>query len=102
MRKVREGKLVQGQDEKIAYSITTTPWGSSPADVAVSIYRVTAGAYEDVSDDCLEAGSPQVVGDKITTPRVIGLTPGELYRLEIRFTAGGQVFEPYIEIEAER
>ena len=33
-RAVVEGRLYQGTDEIISYSLTTTPWGSAPAAAA--------------------------------------------------------------------
>jgi len=93
-------KLKQGTDESIVYSITTTLWGSSPTSVEVKAYDVTGGIRTDVSATVL-SGSASTVGDVITLPAVTGLTAGKAYRIEVKFTSGGNTFEPYIEIEAE-
>ena len=37
IRKVKESPLVQGVDERIAYTLTTTPWGSSPSSPSVVV-----------------------------------------------------------------
>ncbi len=96
-RQVKEGRKYQGVDEQIAYTLTTTPWGSSPIDVDVKIYDDTR---TDKSSTCLN-GSPSVNGDIITTPLVISLTARMLYRLEIKFTSSGNIFEAFCEILGE-
>ena len=100
-RQVREGRLRQGEEERISYTLTTTPWGSAPSDAAVKLYELAAGAWADVSATKL-SGAPSVQGDVITCPLVLGLTAGNLYRLEIKFVSSGNTFEAYAEIEGER
>lgn len=92
--------LSQGDSETIVYSITTTSWGSSPTDVVVKAYEVTGGTRTDVTDDVL-SGSASVAGDVISLPAVTGLTAGKGYRIEVKFSSGGNTFEPYLEIQAE-
>ncbi len=99
-RQVREGRLRQGVDERIAYTVTTTPWGSAPTDSAVKLFDVTTGTKVDASTTCL-TGTPSVQGDVITTPLVSGLTAGHLYRLEVQFVCSGNTFEAFAEIMAE-
>lgn len=99
-RVVREGLQVQGVDEKIAYIITTTPWGSSPTSVSVKGYDVAAGAYTDVTTTIL-SGSASVIGDNITTPIVQSLAT-HLYRIEVKFVCSGNTFEAIILIQGER
>ena len=97
LREVIESPMTQGEDEQIAYTLTTTPWGSSPGTISVKIYD-SSGV--DQSSTCL-TGSASAVGDVITTPVVHTLTAGEIYRLEIKFTCAGNIFEPYCMIHAE-
>ena len=94
---VKETGLKQGQDEQISYSLTTTPWGSTPSDVAVTAYE---GSSFTVVTDTVLSGSPSVNGDVITTPIVKSLTAGKEYRIEIKFTVGGNIMECYFELEA--
>lgn len=98
IRKIKETPVKQGMDEEIAYSLTTTPWGSSPSSVAVALYD---SQNNDVSSTCL-SGSASVDGDVITLPFVKLLAPGERYRVEVKFTSGGNVFEAWGEIWGER
>ena len=98
-RAIREGRQLQGVDEKIVYSITTTPWGSSPTSVTVVAKDMSASA-QDVSATVL-SGSPAVIGDVITLPKVQSLTAEHLYRIEIKFICGNNTFECYFEIQAE-
>lgn len=98
VREVINSPIVQGEDEQIAYTLTTTTWGSSPTSPAVSIYDSN---NVDSSSDLL-TGSPSVNGDVITTSTVQSLTAGNTYRLDIQFTSGGNVFEAYCTIKGER
>ena len=83
-REVVEGVQVQGEDEVVYYSITTTPWASAPANVSVVVKDAMGN---DVSDDVL-SGTLSVAGDLITLPSIGGLTAGGIYRVEVQFTAG--------------
>jgi len=99
-RRVAEGLQYQGIEEQIIYSLTTTNWGSSPTSPSVKAYDETA-AYADVSATVL-SGSPSVAGDAITLPTVKSLTADHRYRIEVQFTVGGNVFEAYFVIVAQR
>lgn len=99
-RSVVEGQLVQGVDEAIAYTLTTTPWGSSPGSVVVKAYDMTTGGT-DVTTTKL-TGSASASGDVITLPRLAGLVEGHLYRIEVKFVCSGNTFEAYIQVRAER
>ena len=100
-RRFKEGTWPQGQDEKIAYSVDTTPWGGTPAGLVVKVFDVTnQGQYADVSGTCL-SGSASASGNDIITPLVQALTPDHTYRLEVQWTNGGNTFEAYGIIKAE-
>jgi hypothetical protein len=47
------------------------------------------------------SGSASVAGDVITTPVVKSLVAGTQYRLEIKFTVSGNIFEAFGFIDAE-
>jgi hypothetical protein len=102
-RAVKESPLVQGEDEKIAYTITTTPWASSPSAVVVAVKETSEASdvWTDVTTT-KTSGAASVTGDVITTPKIISLTRGLKYRVEVKFTSGGNQFECYFEIVAER
>jgi len=101
-RETIESRLRQGANERLAYRLTTTPWGSQPASVRVRLLEITSGDLLDVSDARLE-GSPQVTGDQITTPTVHSLAPGAVYRLEIEFSANdGNTYAAYTILLGER
>lgn len=100
-RQVAGGRRQQGVDEHIAYALTTTPWGSSPANVLCKLYDIsTPGVRVDVSATNL-TGAATVVGDVITTPLVYGLEADKLYRLEIQFVIDGNTLEAYMELVGE-
>lgn len=100
-REVKEGVQLQGKDEIIAYTLTTTPWGSSPASVVVTLWDITSATWTDVTSAML-SGAASVQGDVITTPLVTGLTAGNIYRLEVKFATGGNTLEAYAVIQAEK
>jgi len=99
-REAVEGMRYQGKDESIPYSITTTPWGSSPASISVTAWDVSAGAYTDVTATVIP-GSASAVGDVITLPNLLSLTQGHKYRIEVKFTCSGKIFECYFYVWAE-
>ena len=98
-RRVKESDLRQGEDEQIAYTVTTTPWGSSPTNVAVVAKDMTDNNA--VVTSTVLSGSASVSGDVITTPKVQNLVAGHKYRIEVKFTASGNVLECYFELLGE-
>lgn len=98
-REVVEGPQIQGEDEKITYTITTTPWGSSPTDVSM-VVKDKDGT--DVTST-VTSGSISVAGDVITLKPIDSLTTtGTRYRVEVQFTCGGGApFETYFFIDCE-
>ena len=100
-REVLEGRLVQGAEEIIYYTLTTTAWGSSPSSITIKAYEVTGGAYTEVTSTVL-SGSATVAEDTITLPRLQNLEMGKLYRVEVKFTCNANVFECFFEVEGQR
>jgi len=102
-RETKESPIFQGADETIAYTITTTPWASTPTSPSAKIYSYTQATdtYTDKTST-LMTGTASVSSDVITLPAVAGLTAGTRYRVECQFTVSGNVFEPYFWIYAQR
>lgn len=100
-REVLEGMRTQGPNEQIAYSVTTTAWGSSPSSVACYLYDVTDQSTDVSVTSTKLSGSVSTGGDVITTPKVISLVLGHMYRLDVRFTSGGNVYEAIVRIKCE-
>lgn len=100
-RMILEGTQVQGADEEITYQLTTTAWASSPSAPAVKVFDITAGLRTDVTTTVMPTNSPSAAGDVITLSPLKLLTAGSVYRVEIKFTAGANVFEAYAEVRAE-
>lgn len=94
---VKEGLGEQSTDESISYSITTTNWGTSPTDVNVVAYDMTTRA--DVTSTVFPVNSPSVNGDIITLSPLKNLTRNHRYRVEVEFTANGNIFECYFLID---
>lgn len=104
-REVKESPLTQGKDETVSYELTTTPWGSSPSSPVVTIIDVTNGGYTALTPAqmavVMPVNNPTVAGDVITLSPLLGLTVGKSYRVEVQFTTGGQVLEPYFIVIGE-
>lgn len=84
IRGVAEGTQYQGADEELAYSVTTTNWGSSPTNVAVKAYDEHTGT--DVTTTVFPTNSPSVAADVITLSPLKALTLGNSYRIDVKFT----------------
>ena len=98
-REVKESPLYQGADEQIVYTLTTTPWGSTPTSTSMVVKDMSAD-LADVSAT-VTTGSMSTSGDVVTLSTIKSLTAGSRYRVEVKFTAGGSIWEPYFIIEAE-
>lgn len=80
---VQEGTQYQTSDEQLAYSITTTNYGSSPTSVAIVAYDEHTNT--DVTSTVIP-GDESISGDVITLPLLKALTKGHSYRIEVKFT----------------
>jgi hypothetical protein len=100
-REIKEGMQYQGADETIVYTLTTTPWGSSPGSVSAKIFEVDGDTYTDKTSTNM-TGSASATGDIITLPAIHSLVAGTLYRVEVAFTCSGNIFEAFAYINAER
>ncbi len=99
-REVREGPQPQGVDEQIPYTLTTTPWGSTPTSPSMVVKDLT-NAGEDVTATVAPDGSIGTSGDVLTLKTIKLLKAGHEYRVEVKFTSGGKVLEPFFIIKAE-
>ena len=110
-REIREGRQVQGEEEQVAYRLDTANWSadpdtpSTPSAVVVKIFSVTEVAgvmtYIDTSAANLD-GAASVATRYITLPVVKVLVAATLYRVEVKFTLEGNIFEAYAYIKAEK
>jgi len=80
---VSEGTQYQSPDEQLVYSITTTPWGSTPDPVVIAAYDEYTNT--DVTSTVIP-GDESVTGDVITLPALKALTLGHSYRIDVKFT----------------
>jgi hypothetical protein len=100
-REIVEGEQIQGTDEEITYSLTTTPWGSSPSAIVVKVYD-TYLSYTDVTATVMPVGTATAVGDVITLPELKALTEGHVYRVEVKFDAASNTFEAFFIVRGVR
>jgi len=103
IREIKQGLQEQGADEQIEYTLTTTPWGTSPTSTSATIWShdPTTDVYTNVTATNM-SGSTSVSGDVITLPIVKSLVAGTLYRVEVQFTSGNSIFEPFGKILGKR
>lgn len=97
-REVAEGKLHQGVDESIAYTLDVSAVGSSPSSIAVVVKDVTAGTV--VTSTVMPVNVPTAAGDVITLSPLKLLTAGKLYRVEVKYTVSGNILESYFYVQA--
>ena len=94
---VTQGLREQSADEEIIYKITTTVWASTPTGVSVKAFLEPE--LTDVTSKVFPTNTPSVDGDVITLSPLKSLTKGKTYRIDTKFTAGGNIWEPYFRVE---
>jgi len=92
-REVIEGKQTQGKDETITYTITVSPAPTSI--VGVYIFDQEASAT-DIKTTHMPTGSTSFLASVITLPPLTALVRGHTYRVEVRYSDGVNVIEPYM------
>jgi len=97
IRAVRENQRPQGTAEEIAYYVDTAPWGGYDSNMATTILGPNG---DDVSLVHL-SGVTSEVGGVITTPLVKLLSPGHMYRLQILWKKGANIFQAYCDLVGE-
>lgn len=99
-RAVKESPQPIGEDEVLKFSLTTTPWASSPASVSVVAKDITTDNWTVVTSTIL-SGSASATGDVITWPSIQTVTAGHKYRVECKWTSGSSTYKCYLILEAE-
>lgn len=100
-REVEQGSQRQGEDERIAYTITTTNWGSSPL-TDISVVAKDTSDDSDVTSTVFPVNSPSENGsDVISISLMRAITAGTTYRVEVKFTSGGSIFEAHFFVVGE-
>ena len=98
IREMKESPVAQGEDEKIVYYFTSTPYGSSPSNISMVV-------KDDDGTDVTSSVTSGIMGtsdDVITLKQIEDLTAGIRYRVEVKFSAGGGApFEPFFFIDCE-
>jgi hypothetical protein len=94
---VAEGIQAQSSTEELCYTITTTNYGSSPTNVSVKAYE--EGPETDITSTVFPTNNPTVASDIINLSPLKSLTKGKTYRIEVKFTSGSNIFEPYFRVK---
>ena len=98
---VAEGAQFQTTNEELCYTITTTNWASTPTSISAVAYDETDDD-EDVTTTVFPTNSPSKSGDVITLSPLKTLTVNHVYRIEVKFTAGGSIWECYFKVMCTR
>ncbi len=100
IREVAEGRQYQGEDEIVVYTVDVTNVGSSPTAVSVAVFD-TSQEELDVTATAMPVNSPAVVANVITLSPLRALVAPHIYRVEIKFTVGGNVLEHYFTVKGQ-
>lgn len=95
---VLEGTQNQSASEELIYSITTTPWGSTPTSIVVAAYD-EASPDTDVTTTVFPTNTPTANGDVISLSALKALTRNHTYRIEVKFTSAGNIYECYFRVK---
>lgn len=98
-REVKESPLHQGADEQMIYTLTTTPWASTPTSPSMVVKDLTTGGTDVTST--VTSGSITTSDNVLTLKTIKSLTAGHNYQMEVKFTAGGSIWEAYCLIMAQ-
>lgn len=98
---VVEGIQNQVADEELIYKITTTNFSSTPTTPVVKAYKIVGSVETDVTSTLFPTNTPSVSGDIITLSPLKGLIKGGYYRIEIKFTAGGNIWKCYFDLTCQ-
>lgn len=87
-REIKESPFYQGADESIAYVITVpTSWGTATfSSLSTALYQDPDGDNTDVTSTKI-SGATTASSQVITTGLISGLTAGEKYRMEVKWTS---------------
>ena len=85
--------VFQGIDEEIVYQFTTTNWGTTPT--SISAVAKDNSDLSDVTSTVFPNNNPTSDGDVISLSPLKALSADKKYRIEVKFTANGNIFELY-------
>ena len=95
---VSEGLQHQASGEQIIYTLDVGnyPGSGSPTSITVTVYNLSSGT--DVTAT-VTSGSASVSGTVITLPTLKSLSAGTTYRVQVKFTRSGSIFEPHFNVK---
>lgn len=96
---VVEGLQYMTSTEELSYQVTTTPWGSTPTLPVVVVYD--EADESNVTTTVMPTNTPTVNGDIITLSALKLLVKNHTYRIEVKFTSSGNIFECYFRVHCE-
>jgi len=97
---IDEGIQYWGENEAPVFTLTTTPWGSSPTGLSLTIEDLSNNET-DVTSTLTDGSDPTATGDIVTLPQISGWKRGHRYRVRVAFTAGGTDWEAKATIDVD-
>ena len=93
--------ISQTSGESIAYTIDTDDYPTKavgvPTNASATVFNVSTNA--DVTTTVMPARSVSIATTVITLKPLTSLTVGITYRVQVKFTKAGNVFEPYLHVK---
>jgi hypothetical protein len=99
-REVIEGIQEQGINESISYSIDSTNWGGTPTSPDFDVFDEED--YTTSLKTALAPGTASISTKYVVLPHLGSLVDGVIYRVFFSFVSGGNTFEGYFRVKAER
>ena len=96
IRQTVPGQFWQGVDEEISYTIDVGNWDTTPTGAST----VVKLGSSDVSASVL-SGTTVISGSLITTPCLTSLSAGQDYRVEVKFSSDGLLYECFFTVTGE-
>jgi len=99
INEVLERRQTTGLNERLRFTLLTTPWGSAPTDVVVSCMDFVDEVFTDNTALTYPVNTPTVLGDLITLSPFVPQAVGDINYVAVQFTANGSRYEIYFWVD---
>ena len=87
------GQFWHADDEEFGYTVDVGNWFTTPT--GASAILLLGGSDVSASNLRNATSAPTISGSIVTTPSVVGLSPHQDYRLELKVEQGGELKKCY-------
>ena len=99
IRQTVPGQFYQGEEEELSYTVNVSTWASTPTGASAVL---KFNGLEVSACNLRSSGSvATIAGVYITTPCLVGLAPGNDYKLELKFEQAGKIYECFFHVSGE-